>query len=372
MSFELIKPDINVNFMGRRRLFMGLSAVLILICLGSIVFKGLSMGIDFAGGLLVQARFTGETTPDDIREAIAKTGLPTPSVQSFGEAGDNEYLINLQGTDDIESDVATETTLNQRVTDSLTGFFGADRVEIRRVEMVGPKVGQDLRQKAMSALYYSILMILIYISGRFEQKWGTSAALVAALLAALYVAQLLGISMVYLIILAVLVTVALCYALKFEYALGAILALLHDAIITVGVFSILDKEITLSFVAAILTIVGYSLNDTIIIYDRIREHVQKTRKGDYAEIINRSVNETLSRTVLTSGSTLLVLVALYFLGGPVNQDFALALLIGITVGTWSSIFVSAPALLFWAGRRPGQSPGPSDAAHPIRSKALGA
>ncbi len=350
MSFELIKPDINVNFMGRRSLFMSLSAVVVLICLGSIAFKGLSMGIDFAGGLLIQARFTEETTPDAIREAIVSANLPAPSVQSFGEAGDNEYLINLQSTEDIESDVSSETTLNQRVTDSLTGFFGADRVEIRRVEMVGPKVGQDLRQKAMSALYYSILMILIYISGRFEQKWGTSAALVAALLGALYVAQLLGISMVYLIILAVLVTVALCYALKFEYALGAILALLHDAIITVGVFSLLDKEITLSFVAAILTIVGYSLNDTIIIYDRIREHAQKSKKGDYAEIINRSVNETLSRTVLTSGSTLLVLVALYILGGPVNRDFAFALLIGITVGTFSSIFISAPALLFWADK----------------------
>jgi preprotein translocase subunit SecF len=336
--------------MGRRYLFMSLSAVLILICLGSIAFKGLSMGIDFAGGLLIQARFTGEVVPDDIREAVAKAGLPTPSVQRFGEAGDNEFLINMQGTDDIESNVATESTLNQQVTDSLVSHFGADKVEIRRVEMVGPKVGQDLRQKAMSALYYSILMILIYISGRFEQKWGTSAALVAALIAALYVAGLLGISMVYLIILAIVVTVVLCYILKFEFALGAILALLHDAIITVGVFSLLDKEITLSFVAAILTITGYSLNDTIIIYDRIREHSQKTRKGDYAETINRSVNETLSRTVLTSGSTLLVLLALYFLGGPVNRDFALALLIGITVGTWSSIFVSAPALLFWSSK----------------------
>ncbi len=354
MSFEIIKPDVNINFMGRRRIFMGISLAVIMICLGSIAFKGLSMGIDFAGGLLIQARFTGEAAPDDIRAALEKAGLPSPSIQSFGEEGAGEYLINLQDTENIESDVARESTLNQRVTESLVSHFG-DRVEIRRVEMVGPKVGQDLRQKALSALYYSILMVLIYISGRFEQKWGTSAALVGALVAVLYVAQLLGVSMVYLIVMALIVTVVLCYALKFEYALGAILALLHDAVVTVGVFSLLDKEITLSFVAAILTIVGYSLNDTIIIYDRIREHLSKSKKGDYAEIINRSVNETLSRTVLTSGSTLLVLAALYLLGGPVNQDFALALLIGIAVGTWSSIVVSAPALLFWAGPRPVRS-----------------
>ncbi|UQZ89109.1 protein translocase subunit SecF [Deltaproteobacteria bacterium Smac51] len=359
MSFELIKPGININFMGKRYIFLGLSVAVMCICLGAIAFKGLTMGIDFAGGLLIQARFTEQVTPDNIRQALDEAGLPTPSVQGFGEDGDNEYLINLQGDEELESDVARESTLNQRVTDSLMSFFGEDKVEIRRVEMVGPRVGQDLRQKAMSALYYSILMILIYISGRFEHKWGTSAVLVGALLGALYVASLLGISMVYLIILAVVVTVILCYTLKFEYALGAILALLHDVIITVGVFALLDKEITLSFVAAILTIAGYSLNDTIIIYDRIREHVQKSRKGDYAEIINRSVNETLSRTVLTSGSTLMVVLALYLFGGAVNQDFALALLIGIGVGTWSSIFVSAPALLFWS--RPPKADGTNGA-----------
>ena len=348
MTFELIKPGININFIGRRHIAFAISGLLILICLGSIAFKGLQMGIDFAGGLLVQARFSQSVDPDQIREALAKADLPAPSIQGFGEAGDNEYLINLQADEsDMESDVATETSLSQKVSDSLTAHFGAGQVEIRRVEMVGPKVGADLRQKAMSALYYSILMILIYISGRFEHKWGTSAVLVGALLAAVYLASLIGISMIYLIILAVVVTVILCYALKFEYALGAILALLHDVIVTVGVFSLLDKEITLSFVAAILTIAGYSLNDTIIIYDRIREHVSKTRKGDYATTINRSINETLSRTVLTSGSTLLVILALYLLGGPVNQDFALALLIGIGVGTLSSIFISAPALLFW-------------------------
>ena len=348
MSFELIKPGININFIGHRHIAFVISGLFICLCLGSIAFKGLQMGIDFAGGLLVQARFTETVAPDQIREALAKADLPAPSIQSFGETGANEYLINLQADEEeIESDIATETSLSQKVSDSLTAYFGADKVEIRRVEMVGARVGADLRQKAISALYYSILMILIYISGRFQNKWGAPAVLAGILLGAVYLASLIGVSMIYLIILAVVVTVILCYVLKFDYALGAILALLHDVIVTVGVFSLLDKEITLSFVAAILTIAGYSLNDTIIIYDRIREHVSKSRRGDYAETINRSINETLSRTVLTSGSTLLVIVALYLLGGPVNQDFALALLIGIGVGTLSSIFISAPALLFW-------------------------
>lgn len=357
MSFEIIKPGININFIGRRHLAFAVSGLLILICLGSIAFKGLQMGIDFAGGLLVQVRFEEQVTPDQIREAIENAGLPAPSsIQGFGEAGDNEYLINMQAADEVEVNVAHETSLSQKVMDSLTQYFGPDKVENRRVEMVGPKVGADLRQKAMSALYYSILMILIYISGRFEHKWGTSAAMVGGLLLAVYLASLVGVSMIYLIIFMVVVTVILCYILKFEYALGAILALLHDVILTVGIFSLLDKEITLSFVAAILTIAGYSLNDTIIIYDRIREHVQKSRRADYALTINRSINETLSRTVLTSGSTLVVILALYLFGGPVNQDFALALLIGIGFGTLSSIFISAPALLFWTKEKGGEGP----------------
>lgn len=349
MSFELIKPGINIDFIGRRHIAYAISAVLIVVCLGAVAFNGLRMGIDFAGGLLIQAKFTEQVAPERIRQALNQANLPAPTIQAFGEAGDNEFLINLQGNDELESNVSSDMSLSQKVVDSLNSFFGPDKVEIRRVEMVGPKVGQDLRQKAMSALYYSILMILIYISGRFEHKWGTSAAFVGGLLGLLYVASLFNVSMIYLIILAVAITVVLCYILKFEYALGAILALLHDVIVTVGIFALLDKEITLSFVAAILTIAGYSLNDTIIIYDRIREHVQKSSKqrGDYAMVINNSINETLSRTVLTSGSTVVVILALYLFGGPVNQDFALALLIGIGFGTLSSIFISAPVLLLW-------------------------
>jgi preprotein translocase subunit SecF len=219
--------------------------------------------------------------------------------------------------------------------------------------MVGPQVGRDLRGKAFSALFYSLLMIIIYISGRFEHKWGTSAVFVAALLGVCYLASLLGADLAVMTILALLVTLALCYFLKFQYALGAILALVHDVVITVGVFSFLGKEISLSFVAAVLTVVGFSINDTIIIYDRIREHVSRSRRLDYGETINRSINETLSRTILTSGTTVLATLALYIFGGQANQDFALALIIGFTVGTFSSIMVAAPVLLFWPQPRGG-------------------
>ena len=355
MFRQIIKPGININFIGHRRTAFAISSIIILICLGSIAFKGLVLGIDFAGGLLVQAKFTQATSPEDIRQAIVGAKLPNPSIQAFGDEGENEFLINLQ-IDDILAPKATPgaiegtqgATVSKSVSEALVSKFGAEQVEIRREEMVGAKVGDDLREKALSALYYSILMVLIYISGRFEQKWGTSFVMVVALLLAVYLAQLIEVDTVYRIVLAVLVTIVLCYFLKFKYALGAILALLHDVIITVGVFSLLDKEITLSFVAAILTIAGYSLNDTIIIYDRIRERTFGARNDDYPMTINRSINETLSRTVLTSGSTLLVVFSLYFLGGEVNRDFALALLIGISVGTLSSIFISASVLLFWS------------------------
>ncbi|KXS56775.1 MAG: hypothetical protein AMR96_00780 [Candidatus Adiutrix intracellularis] len=348
MSFELIKSDVNINFIGHRRLTFVITGVLVCICLGAIISRGLVLGIDFAGGLLIQVRFVGETDPKRIREALIAADLPASNVQSFGGKDDHEYLISLQVNQELEKSMTAEIMLlSQTVTDTLIRSFGADQIEVRRVEMVGPRVGDDLRQSAISALFYSLLMIIIYISGRFEQKWGSSVIFVGALLGVIYPVSLFGVGTVYVIGLALLVTLALCYILKFEYALGAILALLHDVIVTVGLFAILDKEITLSFVAAILTIVGYSINDTIIIYDRIREQIQKSKKGDYAVTINRGINETLSRTILTSGTTLMVIVALYFLGGPGNQDFALALLIGISIGTFSSIAISAPTLLMW-------------------------
>jgi preprotein translocase subunit SecF len=344
---ELIKPGININFIGHRRLTMGLSALLVLIGLVSITVKGLELGIDFAGGALVQTRFQKNVTTDEIRTVLAEAGFADVRIQTFGPPGDNEFLVNLKGEAE-ETRIDEGPTMGFMAGQALVSHFGTDQAEVRRVEMVGPQVGRDLRGKAFSALFYSLLMVIIYISGRFEHKWGTSAAFVATLLGVCYLASLLGADLAIMTIIALLVTLILCYALNFQYALGAILALLHDVILTVGIFSLLGKEMSLSFVAAVLTVVGFSLNDTIIIYDRIREHVSRNRKLDYGETINRSLNETLSRTVLTTGTSLMASLALYVFGGQANQDFALALIIGFTVGTFSSLMVAAPVLMFWS------------------------
>ncbi|MDR1677707.1 MAG: protein translocase subunit SecF [Deltaproteobacteria bacterium] len=350
MSFELIKPNSNYNFIGNRYKAFVLSGLLILISIVSMIYhKGLNLGVDFKGGLLLQFRLDEDPGAEKLRELFASEGFVTSSLQKFGDLG-NEYLVNINSGPALE-----EQTLSQAAISVLESSLGQDKVEIRREEMVGPKVGQDLRQKALYAIYYSILIIIIYISGRFEQKWGTSALFVAILLGVIYIAGLFGVGVGSLILVALIVTLITCYVLKFSFALGGIIALIHDVIITTGIFSLMNKEITLSFVAAILTIIGYSLNDSIIVFDRIRENVQKNRKGDYAALINKSINETLSRTVLTSGTTIMAVISLYILGGPVNRDFALALLIGFIVGTFSSVFLASPILLLWEKKKPAKA-----------------
>jgi preprotein translocase subunit SecF len=224
-----------------------------------------------------------------------------------------------------------------------------ETIELRRVEVVGPQVSTDLRQKALFALFYAILGIVIYISGRFEAKWLAALGLAVALFAVTYaITQWLpGISPSILIVVALLVTVAFCLYLQLRYALAAIIALFHDVLITIGFFSLFDKSFNLPIVAALLTIVGYSLNDTIIVFDRIRENLYGQRRDQFTSIVNASVNQTLSRTVLTSSTTLIVVLALFFLGGEVIHDFAFALLIGVIVGTYSSIFIASPLLTYW-------------------------
>ncbi|MDR2460951.1 MAG: protein translocase subunit SecF [Deltaproteobacteria bacterium] len=354
MSLEIIKPDVNINFIGNRRYAFLVSGALILISLLSIIFhKGLNLGVDFSGGFLVQARFSdASVSQDKLNDIFTQGGFLVSSIQDFGKSESGiEYLINLRLTEED-----TTQTITAGVISLLDQNFGAGNVEIRRQELVGPKVGEDLKQKALYAVYYAILIIIIYISGRFEQKWGAPFIFAAVLLGIVNLVSLFHVGVGYLIITALIVTIAACYYLRFSYALGGILALIHDIIITTGIFSLLNKEITLSFVAAILTIIGYSLNDSIIVFDRIRENYSRNRKGDYALIINRSINETLSRTILTSGTTILALLSLFFLGGPVNRDFALALTIGIIVGTFSSIFIAAPLLLLWERKEPKETP----------------
>jgi preprotein translocase subunit SecF len=196
------------------------------------------------------------------------------------------------------------------------------------------------------ALFYALLFITIYISGRFEMKWMLSAVTAGALIGAVYLFSLFNVSIPFLILVAVIVSLILFYQLHLRFAMGATVALIHDVTITVGIFTLLGKEFSLPIVAALLTIIGYSLNDTIIVFDRIRENLRRYSKTSMEANINRSINETLSRTILTSATTLIVLLSLFFLGGDIIHDFALAMIVGVLVGTFSSVFVASPILLF--------------------------
>lgn len=299
---ELIKPDINLDFIGKRKIALFVSLAILLVGLVSIVVKGgPNYGIDFAGGMIVQVKFNQDTNAAEIKQALEDTALSGLSVQTFGD-GDNEFLIRTPTTSsEVEG-------LNIQITDSLQEKFGADAVELRRAEMVGPQVGKDLRQKGLLAVLYAMVGILIYVTWRFE----------------------------------------------FRFAVGSIVALLHDILITIGIFSLFGKEIDLPIVAAFLAIIGYSLNDTIIVYDRIRENMNKYGREGFPSVINHSINETLSRTIMTSGTTLLVVFALFIFGGGVIHNFAFALLVGVLVGTYSSIFVASPFLLLWDHWRKGR------------------
>ncbi len=292
---EFIKPDINLDFVGKRTMAVMFSLLLILAGLVSLFLKGgPNYGIDFSGGTLVQVRFADPTGAAEIKKALGELKLQGLTVQRFGDDA-NEYLLRAQNTS------AELEGMAQQVGGALEKVYGAGKVDIRRVEMVGPQVGKDLRKKGLMAILYAMIGILIYVTWRFE----------------------------------------------FRFAVGAILALVHDVLITLGAFSLTNKEIDLPIIAAFLAIIGYSLNDTIIVYDRIRENRGKMDKASFPEIINRSVNETLSRTILTSGTTLLVVLALFLFGGGVIHNFAFAMLVGIIIGTYSSIFVASPLLIFW-------------------------
>lgn len=295
---QFIKSGINVNFVGRRFLFLSLSTVVILIGIASLLFHGgLNYGIDFAGGTLVQVKFNQPTTTDKIRKVLKGLDLGSSTIQQFEEASGEEFLIR------VEKSKSDLVGLSDEIKAALDKGYGAGQVDIRRVEMVGPKVGKDLRRKGFLAIIYALVGILIYVTFRFE----------------------------------------------FKFALGAVVALFHDVIITVGIFSLLDKEFSLSILAALLAIVGYSLNDTIVVYDRIRENSKQPGKRSYEDLINTSINETLSRTILTSVTTILVLFSLFFLGGGVIHDFAFALMIGVIVGTYSSIFIASPIVIAMKG-----------------------
>ncbi|MBR5347054.1 MAG: protein translocase subunit SecF [Deltaproteobacteria bacterium] len=302
---RIINPDVNFDFVGLRRKSLIFSLALIAIGLVSLVVRGgPNYGIDFSGGTVMQFKLKTASSAAAIKEALKPLDLGSMSVQQFGEEN-REFLVRAQKADSGHQGLAS------RLKELLEQKYGADSVTVERVEMVGPQVGKDLQKKGLNALFWAMLAILAYITLRFE----------------------------------------------FRFAVGSVVALLHDVLITFGAFSLFNKEIDLPVIAAFLAIVGYSLNDTIIVYDRIRENMATYNKEPFTFIVNRSINETLSRTVLTSGTTLVVILALFLFGGNVINSFSFALLIGVIIGTYSSIFVASPLLVFWEeywGKREGK------------------
>ncbi|QTA89187.1 protein translocase subunit SecF [Desulfonema magnum] len=337
---QFIKPGINIDFIGKRKIGFYLSVIMILITIASLVIqKGPRYGIDFAGGTVVQVKFSSPAKIKDIKSALKRIDIGISSVQSFGEEKDYEYLIRTE-------EAVTGEGFSQKVEKALKNATG-NGAEIRRIEMVGPKVGKDLREKALKAMFYALLFITVYISGRFESEWVKSGIMATGLIFCVYSLSGFDVSIPFLITAALVITLTLFWFLKLKYAMGAIVALIHDVTITVGIFSILDKEFSLAIVAALLTIIGYSLNDTIIVFDRIRENLKKYHKNPLEMTLNKSINETLNRTLLTSLTTLIVVVTLFLLGGGIIHDFAFAMIIGVAVGTYSSIYVASPILLTW-------------------------
>lgn len=341
---EIFKSKLNIDFIGKRFVGYAISGVCLLATIVLLIVRGgPNYGVDFTGGVVVQVKLEKKYTPSEIRDALAGTELEESIIQEFGESRAFEYLIRVTNPD---IQVAGLGEKAQKVLNEKLG----GKADIRQVEMVGPQVGEELRKKALYAIFYALLIMAVYISGRFEQKWLMAIIMAACLIAASSFAAVLGVGMVWLIFIALFVTVGLCWLLTLRFAMAAIVSLLFDVLITLGAFALTDREVSLSIVAALLTIVGYSVNDKIVVYDRIRETLGRFRKMAFKDIINVSINETLSRTLLTGTTTLIVLIVLLLFGGPVIHDFAFALLVGIITGTYSSIFVASPILLLWEGK----------------------
>ena len=288
---QLLSSDRIIDFMGQRKLAMILSGTLIVISLVSLVLRGLTFGIDFTGGTLIEVGYEQEVPLDQVRKVLAESGFDDAQVQQFGTPKD--LLIRLAPREGVKS-----SELSDRVYRALSKAANG-RVELRRVEFVGPQVGDELTEDGALAVLVALMAILMYVAVRFEWR----------------------------------------------FAVGSVVALVHDVTITLGFFSITGLEFDLTVLAAVLAVIGYSLNDTIVVFDRIRENFRKIRKGSPEEVINISINQTLSRTIITSLTTLLVLIALFFLGGEIIHNFSLALILGIVVGTYSSIYVASAAAL---------------------------
>ncbi len=339
MGFSFIKPDTNIDFVSKRRIAYIVSIIFIVVGFAYMAFQGgPKLGIDFAGGVIVQVKFAKPVDDNTLKASLDIPELPGISTQRFGDGG-RDYLLRFSTLD------ANAVQLRENVEKTLAAAFPDNAASIERLEQVGPKVGADLTNKALEAMYYATLLIAVYISGRFEQRWMTAALMAAVLWGGMYGMSYTGLGMGWLVLAALGLTVVTCWKLHLNFALGAVVGLLHDVAITLGILALLGREIDLNVVAALLTLVGYSLNDTIIVYDRVRENLKKMKSKKLPDIINTSVNQTLSRTILTSGTTLAATLALFVLGGGVIHDFALTMLIGVVVGTFSSVYVSSALLM---------------------------
>jgi preprotein translocase subunit SecF len=292
---ELIPHNTRFDFIGKKKITLWISTLAILISFGSILFHGgLRYGVDFAGGLVAEIKFSKPVDVSDLRNATDAIGLKDAVVQKFG--GENEFLIRVEkATSDLEA-------MSKSIQTSLQGRFTNNPLEIRRVEVVGPKVGKDLKTKAMWAVGLAFVAILIYVAVRFHE---------------------------------------------FAYGLGGIVALFHDVVVTFGAISVFNIEFSLNVLAVILTIIGFSINDTIVIFDRVRENIKKMRKDDLTTIFNVSINETLGRTILTTGTVMMVVLILFFFAGEVIHDFTIALIVGLITGTYSTVYIASPVVLFW-------------------------
>jgi len=345
MGLEFIKPNTNFHFLGYRKYAYILSALVILAGVVSLIIQGgPRYGVDFGGGMTIQLKFAKHVTPEDIKKPLDQAGLAHLTVQRLGPEKDNAFLISAPERKDESLE-----EVRVQVDKALKDNFGEGTFEVQKMEVVGPKVGADLKAGALNAVFYAVLIISIYISGRFEQRWLAAGAMAAGLSLGVWALREFGLSTGWLILGALLITLALCWVLKLKFALGAVVADIHDVAITVGIFSILGLEFDLTVLAALLTLLGYSLNDTIIVYDRIRERLHHSKGEPLENVINTAINQTLSRTLLTSFITLFTVTALYLFGGSVLREFSLAMMIGVITGTYSSIFVASPILLDFGG-----------------------
>ncbi len=288
---EIFNRATHIDFMGQRRITIAASALIILICLGSLAIRGLNFGIDFTGGTLIEIGFPEAADLSAVRGALKSGGYNDAVVQNFGTARD--VLVRLAPREGV-----SDAELSNRVLSVLRKATG-DALELRRVEFVGPQVGRELAEDGGLAMLIAMIGIMVYVWLRFEWR----------------------------------------------FAVGAIVATVHDVIFTVGFFSLTGFEFDLTVLAAVLAVIGYSLNDTIVVFDRIRDNFRRMRKGEPEQIINASVNQTLSRTIMTSLATLVVVVALLALGGELIFGFSVALLVGVIVGTYSSIYIASLSAL---------------------------